>query len=79
MYQFHIIKHEAFRVLDIPSIVVWGDDDAVAPAIIGSSIAEIIRGADYEHKDGVGHFLMLEDPKFWSRSIEKFLTGIKAN
>jgi len=55
-------------------MVVWGDDDAVAPAIIGSSIAEIINGADYEHKAGVGHFLMLEDPAFWTKSILRFLS-----
>ena len=24
-------KHDAFRVLDIPSMVIWGNDDAVAP------------------------------------------------
>ena len=55
-------------------MVIWGDDDAVAPAIIGSSIAQMIKGADYEHKQGVGHFLMLEDPKFWTKSVIQFLT-----
>ena len=24
-------KHDTFRVLDIPSMVIWGNDDAVAP------------------------------------------------
>jgi len=74
---FEYSWHEAFRILDIPSMVIWGDDDAVAPAIIGSSIHEIIKDSKYEHKDGVGHFLMLEDPAFWSESVEKFLKSVQ--
>jgi len=70
---FEYSWHDAFRVLDIPSMVIWGDDDAVAPAIIGSSISEIIKDSKYEHKQNVGHFLMLEDPQFWTSSVIKFL------
>ena len=70
------IQHDAFRQLDIPSLVIWGDEDAVAPKIIGQSISEIIKGSSYAHKDTVGHFLMLEDPLFWKENIIKFLSSI---
>jgi len=73
---FEYSWHEAFTRVDFPVFVVWGDDDAVAPAIIGSSIAEIIKGAEHRSKDGVGHFLMLEDPKFWTESIVEFLSKV---
>ena len=72
--KFEYSWHDAFTRVDFPVFVVWGDDDAVAPAIIGSSIAEIIQGAEHRSKDGVGHFLMLEDPKFWTESIVEFLS-----
>ena len=71
---FEYSWHDAFTRVDFPVFVVWGDDDAVAPAIIGSSIAEIIKGAEHRSKDGVGHFLMLEDPKFWTESMVEFLS-----
>ena len=41
---FEYSWHDAFTRVDFPVFVVWGDDDAVAPAIIGSSISEIIKG-----------------------------------
>ena len=36
--------------------------------------SSLIAGAEHRSKDGVGHFLMLEDPKFWTESIVEFLT-----
>ena len=36
--QFEYSWHAAFRAIDIPSAIIWGDEDAVAPAIIGESI-----------------------------------------
>lgn len=52
---------------------MWGNDDAVAPAIIGSSIAELTNGAQLRTAEEVGHFLMLEDAEFWTRSMVEFV------
>ena len=50
---FEYSWHYAFTRVDFPVFVVWGDDDAVAPAIIGTSISKIIKGQGYPHIEPV--------------------------
>ena len=45
-------------------------------AIIGESIAELTRGAILRSEENVGHFLMLENPKFWTDSMVEFLQKV---
>ena len=68
--------HEALKAIQHPVYVVWGNEDAVAPAIIGSSIADLTNGAQLRTAEKVGHFLMLEDPTFWTKSMIEFVNKI---
>jgi pimeloyl-ACP methyl ester carboxylesterase len=56
--------------LDLPTLIVWGDDDPVAVPAIGARLAREIPGARYEPLPGVGHFSPLEAPDAIARSFE---------
>jgi len=65
--------------LHLPIMILWGDDDAVAPMSIPHSLAKVV------HKDfltvntikNTGHFLMLEQPDSWSKNILDFIMSTK--
>jgi len=64
--------------LDIPALVFWGDSDAVAPMTIPRSLSTILP---HQHLVGrtlqdTGHFLMLERPEQWAKTISQFILNI---
>lgn len=48
--------------LDIPTLVVWGDSDAIVPRSAGQRIAALIPGAKLEIVKDAGHFVDVEQP-----------------
>lgn len=57
-------------------MLLWGDSDAVAPMDIPKTLAKNhIPAAHFTGKTmkGVGHFLMLENPKAWAETIQTFV------
>ncbi len=64
----------ALGQLKMPIRLVWGDSDAVSPITIPQSIKkEVVPNAELTILPGIGHFLMLEDPKVWADAITKHL------
>lgn len=62
---------------EIPFMVLWGDADAVAPIEIAKSLGEEGH-IGYKYLTGrtlkdVGHFLMLEAPEKWAKTISEFV------
>ena len=49
--------------LDLPTLVVYGDEDAMLPVQNGRMIAGLIPGARLEVLDGVGHLFWWERPE----------------
>ena len=64
----------ALRRIDIPTLVIRGEDDFVPPAVV-QHIAEAIHGARVVELSGCGHFAYIEQPDRSFGAITEFLTG----
>lgn len=75
---FHSVGRDAFVELDrihVPTLVVWGEKDAIFPVSIGEHIARVMPDARMELLRGVGHCPHLEDPKGLARAFERFVAS----
>lgn len=63
--------------LRVPTLVIAGDDDTIAPPRSCQAIAESLPEGSLETYPGIGHYMMLEAPGQFVDRLEKFLaTGI---
>lgn len=60
---------EAASSITCPTTVVIGSDDRMTPAKEGRKIAEAIDGAESIELNGIGHSMMIEDPRSVKRAI----------
>ena len=60
---------------DVPheTLVVWGEQDAVAPIHFGERLAEDLPNARLERIDRCGHYPMLEHPGLFDDVLRAFL------
>jgi pimeloyl-ACP methyl ester carboxylesterase len=56
----------------IPTLVLWGADDKVAPMAYGRAFAERIPGARFEAIEKAGRFPHVEQPEALARRITEF-------
>ena len=62
---------------EIPTMIVWGDRDAVIPVSHGHIAHELIPGSRLEVVEGAGHFLPIERPELLDRLLRDFLATTK--
>jgi len=61
--------------IDVPTLVVVGEHDAISTAAEMRKIADAIPGARFAEIKGAGHMSPLEDPAAVNTAIEEFLEG----
>ncbi|MDA1000442.1 MAG: alpha/beta fold hydrolase, partial [bacterium] len=66
---------ERLHEIDMPTLVVCGDEDRLTPPKYARYLAEKIQGARLEIISGAGHMSMLERPAALGRSMAEFLSG----
>jgi 3-oxoadipate enol-lactonase len=71
-YSFYRAGPEVERI-DVPALVVHGDEDLIVPVENGRRLAERLPNAEYVELRGAGHNLPLEDPERFSRLVLDFL------
>lgn len=59
--------------IDVPTLVVWGEQDRLASTAYGRAYAAAIPGARFEIVRGSGHVPQLERPEATLTLIERFL------
>jgi 3-oxoadipate enol-lactonase len=59
--------------IDVPALVVHGDEDLIVPVENGRQLAGRLRNVQYVELSGRGHNLMLEDPDTFARLVREFL------
>ena len=71
-YRFY---DEALEVeqIDVPALVVHGDDDLIVPVENGRTLARRLPNARYVELAGRGHNVMLEDPEAFNAVVLDFL------
>ena len=61
--------------LAMPALVLWGEDDALAPVSVGQALADVLPRARFEVFEGCGHLPTLERPKESAALFRAFLTA----
>lgn len=56
-----------------PTLVLWGANDRLIPAVYGERFHELIAGSRLVTLQGTGHMPMFEQPAKWSQAITAFL------
>ncbi len=59
----------------VPTLIVWGAQDAIIPVEHGAAAHAAIPGSRLEVFDGAGHFPHLDDPMRFLDLLEDFLAG----
>lgn len=60
------------RRIDVPTLVLWGASDDVAPVEYGRAYAESIPGAEFQVLDAAGHFPQIEQPHQFVAAVRQF-------
>ena len=66
-------------LIDLPTLILCGETDIIAPTAKMREIAAAIPGAVYAEIAGAGHMAPLEKPVEVNAAIEKFLGAVKNN
>jgi pimeloyl-ACP methyl ester carboxylesterase len=59
-------------LIDIPALVLWGEQDRLVPVSYGRRYAAAIPGATFETVAHAGHYLPLEQPETFASRINAF-------
>lgn len=59
----------------IPTLIVWGEDDAVVPLECGRQYANAIPGAQLRTIADCGHFVHLDQPRQLANQLHQFFSG----
>jgi len=59
----------------VPSLIVWGDEDPIIPALHGIRAHDLMPGSRLELFTGAGHFPHLDDPLRFVSLVGEFVNG----
>jgi len=60
--------------INIPTLLIYGQDDDQTPPKVGLKYHEIINGSEIELVGGAGHFVQLDKPQIAGDLIRKFIS-----
>lgn len=66
------ITHRLFGI-DVPTLVLWGEDDRFQPVKYGERLARDIPGARLVRVPDARHFVMIDAPEETARHVRAFL------
>ena len=69
------LPHLLRRLKGVPSLIVWGRQDAVVPLSVGEAYHESIQGSRLAILDSCGHRPEIEKPGEFARLVLEFLSG----
>ena len=62
-----------YLVAQMPTLIVWGDQDKIIPLVHACQAHEVIPNSRLEVMEGAGHAPHVEDPARFARIIEDFV------
>ena len=68
-------SHVDLASIRVPTLVVWGEHDALFPARLAEAIGHRIPGAEVRVFRGVGHCPHLESPSLLAKTFDRFVTA----
>src|SRR5215211_1888156 len=76
LYNPHLAKW--LHRIDVPTLILWGDDDKVIPPAYGKAFAELIPQSRLEVIRNCGHLAHIERKDEFVRHITRFIAGLAA-
>jgi pimeloyl-ACP methyl ester carboxylesterase len=64
--------------IDRPTLLLWGDSDALIPPSYGPAFRDLIPGASLQVIDACGHALPFEKPDETIAALSSFIDGVKS-
>ncbi|WP_022728120.1 alpha/beta fold hydrolase [Fodinicurvata sediminis] len=64
---------ELYPTLDIPLLILWGEEDCWVNIGVGECLQRLVPGADLRRLPDAGHFSMLDTPGLFTRELESWL------
>lgn len=72
-YLFSLALPYLLQELEIPTLVAWGQQDAIVPPSTGQEWVEALPDARLELVDGAGHYVEMEQPDRLAELINAFV------
>ncbi len=69
----------ALATIDVPTVVITGEDDAIVPVSEARAMADAIRDSVFEVVPGAGHLANLERPAAFNTVFSEFLARLRAD
>jgi pimeloyl-ACP methyl ester carboxylesterase len=70
---------ETCATIDVPTLVVCGDEDVLTPPKDSEKLAKAIRGSRFEVLQGAGHLSNVERPAAFNTVLSEFLASLLYN
>jgi pimeloyl-ACP methyl ester carboxylesterase len=68
---------DVLRTIDVPVLVAYGENDAIAPRALSEEIAAGIRGAQLAAIGNAGHVANADNPAAFNALLRDFLTSVR--
>ena len=66
-------QRERAAEIDVPILILVGDEDQITPPALSSDLASLIRDAQFEVIAGAGHLTNIEQPRAFNSAVDRFL------
>jgi 3-oxoadipate enol-lactonase len=70
---------DSLSTIDVPTLVVCGDEDVLTPPKDARKLADAIRGSRFEVLQGAGHLSNVERPASFNTVLSEFLASLLYN
>ena len=74
-----VVMSPLYESIGVPTLLIWGESDMVAPIDQGRDLAKLIPGAQLVQLPDVGHIPTLEAPDKFDAALLTFLTSTTAD
>ena len=69
-------QRERVAAIQVPTLVLVGDQDTVTPPDLSRELADATPGAEFHILPGAGHLANIERPADFNRLVEEFITPL---
>jgi|SRR5687768_15765426 len=70
-------QRDAAAAINVPALVLCGEEDRVTPPALSQALAELVPGAELEIIAGAGHLSNAEQPVAFNLTLDRFLADLE--
>jgi len=69
-------QREILESVGIPTLLIWGEQDARSPLIVARQFSDAIRGSELVLIPGAGHVSNLEQPELFNKAVRRHCRAV---